>query len=49
MSAISRREFVKNAATYTAAAGFLSAGVLELRANPLGLHPLDVRPGRFEK
>jgi sugar phosphate isomerase/epimerase len=37
MSAISRREFVKNAATYTAAAGFLSAGALELRANPLGL------------
>ena len=37
MSAISRREFVKNAATYSAAAGFLSAGVLELRANPLGL------------
>jgi sugar phosphate isomerase/epimerase len=37
MSAISRREFVKNAATYTAAAGFLSAGARELRANPLGL------------
>ena len=37
MAAISRREFVKNAATYTAAASFLSAGVLELRANPLGL------------
>jgi sugar phosphate isomerase/epimerase len=37
MSAISRREFVKNAATCAAAAGFLSAGVLELRANPLGM------------
>ena len=37
MSAISRREFVKNAATYTAEASFLSAGVRELRANPLGL------------
>jgi len=37
MSAISRREFVKNAATYTAAASFLSAGALELRANPLGM------------
>ena len=28
MSAISRREFLKSAATYTAAAGFLSAGGL---------------------
>jgi sugar phosphate isomerase/epimerase len=37
MSAISRREFVKNATTCAAAAGFLSAGALELRANPLGL------------
>ncbi len=37
MSAISRREFVKNAATYTAAAGFLSAGAFKLRANPLGM------------
>jgi sugar phosphate isomerase/epimerase len=36
MSAISRREFLQSAA-YTAAAGFLSAGALELRANPLGL------------
>ncbi len=34
MSSISRRDFLKSAATYTAAAGFLSAGVLELRANP---------------
>src|SRR2546423_12400814 len=34
---ISRREFVKSAATYTAAVGFLSAGALELRANPLGM------------
>ena len=37
MFAISRREFVKSAATCAAAAGFLSAGVFELHANPLGL------------
>jgi sugar phosphate isomerase/epimerase len=37
MSAISRREFCKSAATYAAAAGFLSAGALDLRANPLGM------------
>ena len=37
MSAISRREFVRSAATCAAAAGFLSAGALELRADPLGL------------
>jgi len=37
MSQISRREFIKSAATSGAAAGFLSAGALELRANPLGL------------
>src|SRR5438034_7798958 len=37
MSEISRREFLKNAATHAAAAGFLCAGALELRANPLGL------------
>ena len=37
MSAISRREFLKSAATYSAAAGFLSASTLELRADPLGL------------
>src|SRR5947199_456696 len=36
MSQISRREFFKSAATSGAAAGFLSAGALELRANPLG-------------
>jgi len=36
MSNTSRREFLKSAATYTAAASFLSAGVLELRADPLG-------------
>jgi sugar phosphate isomerase/epimerase len=36
MSSISRREFLQSAA-YTAAAGFLSAGALQLRANPLGL------------
>src|ERR1700720_3019530 len=37
MSAMSRREFVKNAAMYSAAAGFVSAGGSEVRANPLGL------------
>jgi len=37
MPEVSRREFLKNAATSAAAAGFLSAGPLELRANPLGL------------
>jgi sugar phosphate isomerase/epimerase len=35
MSAISRREFVKNAAAQAAAAGFLFSRALELRANPL--------------
>ncbi len=37
MSEMSRREFVKSAATHAAAAGFISAGGLELRANPLGM------------
>jgi sugar phosphate isomerase/epimerase len=37
MSAISRREFLKDAATYAAAAGFFTAGALELRAKPLGM------------
>jgi|ERR1700722_10599381 sugar phosphate isomerase/epimerase len=37
MSAISRREFVKNTAAYTAAASFLSAGALQIHANPLGM------------
>jgi sugar phosphate isomerase/epimerase len=37
MSAISRREFFKNAATNAAVAGFLSAGARVLRANPLGM------------
>ena len=37
MSAMSRREFVKNAAMSAAAAGFISAGSPELRANPLGM------------
>jgi len=37
MSAISRREFLKNAATCAATAGFLSIHALELRANPLGM------------
>jgi sugar phosphate isomerase/epimerase len=37
MSAISRREFLKSAATQAAAASLLAAGALELRANPLGM------------
>jgi sugar phosphate isomerase/epimerase len=37
MSAISRREFCKTATTSAAAAGLLSAGVLKLHADPLGL------------
>jgi sugar phosphate isomerase/epimerase len=37
MSEMSRREFVKTAATHAAAAGFISAGGMELRANPLGM------------
>jgi sugar phosphate isomerase/epimerase len=37
MSAISRREFFKNAATSAAVAGFLSANARMLRADPLGL------------
>src|SRR5216683_481565 len=37
MPAISRREFLKYSATHAAMAGLLSAGALELRANPLGL------------
>jgi sugar phosphate isomerase/epimerase len=37
MAMLSRREFVKNATKYAAAASVLSAGVLKLRANPLGL------------
>ena len=37
MSGISRREFVKNAATSAAAAGFLLSAKGELRADPLGM------------
>jgi sugar phosphate isomerase/epimerase len=37
MSAISRREFIKNATTQAAAAGFLAAAAMELCANPLGM------------
>jgi sugar phosphate isomerase/epimerase len=37
MSKISRREFIKHSAMGAAAAGFLSAGAPEVRANPLGL------------
>src|SRR5271169_1647440 len=34
---ISRREFLKSAAAYTAAASIVSAGALDLHANPLGM------------
>jgi hypothetical protein len=37
MPAISRREFCKSAATYATAAGLLSGGALNLRADPLGM------------
>ena len=37
MSAISRREFCKTATTSAAVAGLVSAGVLKLHADPLGL------------
>lgn len=37
MSAFSRRDFLKFAGTNAAVAGFLSAGAVELGANPLGL------------
>ena len=37
MSAMSRREFFRNAAAQAAAASLLSAGALELCANPLGM------------
>jgi sugar phosphate isomerase/epimerase len=37
MSIVSRRDFLKVAATNAAVAGFVSAGALELHANPLGL------------
>jgi sugar phosphate isomerase/epimerase len=37
MPVISRRDFVKTSAAFTAAAGFLSGGALDLHANPLGL------------
>src|SRR5215470_6278165 len=37
MRAMTRREFLSDAAKAAAVAGLLSAGALELRANPLGL------------
>jgi sugar phosphate isomerase/epimerase len=37
MPAISRREFCKSAATYATAAGLLSGGAVNLRADPLGM------------
>ena len=37
MLVVSRREFLKDAATCAAAAGFVSAGALKLHANPLGM------------
>ena len=37
MSAISRREFCKSAATQGVAVGLLFSSALELRANPLGM------------
>ncbi len=37
MSTITRREFVRNTVTQAAIGSFFAAGVLELRANPLGM------------
>ncbi|MGB9435909.1 MAG: TIM barrel protein [Candidatus Acidiferrum sp.] len=37
MSAVSRREFLRNAVTSAAVAGFLGAHASEVRANPLGM------------
>jgi sugar phosphate isomerase/epimerase len=37
MSTITRREFLRSTTKHAAVAGLLSAGALELRANPLGL------------
>jgi sugar phosphate isomerase/epimerase len=37
MSAVSRREFLRNAVTSAAVAGFLGAQASEVRANPLGM------------
>jgi len=37
MSGTSRREFLKNTATFAATVGFLSSSVLEVRADPLGM------------
>jgi hypothetical protein len=37
MAKSSRREFIKNATAGAAVAGLMSAGALELCANPLGL------------
>ena len=48
MSELSRRDFLKTAATYTAAASFFSAGVLDLRANPLGI-PIGCQPWPVRK
>jgi sugar phosphate isomerase/epimerase len=55
MAAMSRREFVKQAATDAAVAGFLASGAAALRANPLGMpigsqtwhHRQMVKDGNF--
>jgi hypothetical protein len=55
MTAMSRREFVKNASADLAVAGFLAAGGARLTAAPLGLpigsqtypHRMMIRDGNF--
>ena len=55
MAALSRREFLKKTGTEAAVAGFLAAGVAEIRANPLGLpigsqtwpHRAMIKDGNF--
>jgi sugar phosphate isomerase/epimerase len=55
VAALSRREFLKKTGTEAAVAGFLAAGVAEVRANPLGLpigsqtwpHRAMIKDGKF--
>jgi len=55
VAALSRREFLKKTGTEAAVAGFLAAGVAEIRANPLGLpigsqtwpHRAMIKDGNF--
>ena len=55
MSGISRRDFLRSAATYAATAGFLSSGALELSASApdfvvlqMGIASLKSAPGQLD-